>query len=52
MVLGTDLTHLGRNHGADFGKDHMTSEGKQDVVAEGGEPHRPLKISYVLKAKK
>lgn len=52
MLLGNDPTHLGRNHGTDFCKDDMTSKGKQDVVTEGGEPHRPFKISYVLKAKK
>lgn len=48
MLLGNNPTHLGRNHGADFGEDHMTREGEQDVVAEGGEPHRPLEVSYVL----
>lgn len=48
MLLGNNLTHLGRNHGADFSKDHMTREGEQDVVAEGGEPHHPLKVSHIL----
>lgn len=42
-------TNLGRNHGTDFGEDHMTGKGEQDVVTEGGEPHCPLKVSHVLK---
>lgn len=45
-------THLRGNHGANFGKDHMTSEGKKDVVAECCEPHHPFKISHILKVRK
>lgn len=45
-------THLWGYHGANFSKDHMTRQGKKNVVAECCEPHHPFKISHILQSKK
>lgn len=42
------LHYLRGEHRADFGEEHMTREGKQDVISVGGKPHHPLKICSVL----
>lgn len=40
--------HLGGHHCAEFGKQHVSREGKDNDVPEVGKPHHPLEVSYIL----
>lgn len=42
------LAHLGGHHRAEFGKQHVSREHKDNDVSEVGKPHHPLEVSHIL----
>lgn len=42
------LAHLGGHHRAEFGKQHVSRERKDNDVSEVGKPHHPLEVSHIL----
>lgn len=41
-------THLWGYQGENLGKDHMTDESKNDMIAECIEPHHPFEVRNIL----